>query len=81
MCENIVGELTAEQKAGVKSWCAELDEWWTKHQGDEVSDTIAAGNRYRIMLSLRKELNDRVRVAIGCHCLSVLTIFVGTMDG
>ncbi len=59
-----------EQRAEVQAWRDELDSWWTQREVGQAHKTVHVGQRYKVMLDLRKELSKKGR----CIYLSFLSI-------
>ena len=68
--EDISTTPSFEQRAEVQAWRDELDSWWTQREVGQAHETVRAGQRYKVMLDLRKELSEKGR----CIYLSFLSI-------
>ncbi len=68
--EDISTMPSFEQRAEVQAWQDELDSWWTQREVSQAHETVRAGQRYKVMLDLHKELSEKGH----CIYLSFLSI-------
>src|SRR6266481_723815 len=68
--EDISTMPSFKQRAEVQAWQDELDSWWTQREVGQAHEMVCAGQHYKVMLDLRKELSKKGR----CIYLSFLSI-------